>query len=126
MHKGYLERGMLNQRTTVDNTRLNRYQVLAEVDEVISNFVQSARDNIGELYDLHCFESAAECLEFIDSLLANNMYLYPIAERVEDCVRGPNPTQRESRADNEWLASALVSGGNNPAVNLHHILSSGE
>jgi len=34
-------------------------------------------------------------LEFIDSLLADNKYLFPIAERVEGGVRGPNPTQRE-------------------------------
>jgi hypothetical protein len=57
--------------------------------------MQSARDNIAELYDLHCIESAAECLEFIDSLLAHNKYLFPVAEHVEGGVRGPNPTQRE-------------------------------
>jgi len=91
-----------------------------------SHFIRSARDNIEELYDLHRFESAAECLEFIDSLLADNKYLFPITEHVEGGVRGPNPTQRESKAANQWLASTLLPGGSNPAVYLHRILSSGE
>jgi ferritin-like protein len=73
---------------------LKRYQVRAQVDIVTSHFIQSARENTAELHDLHHFESAAERLEFIDSLLADNMYLFPIAERVEGGVRGPNPTQR--------------------------------
>jgi len=71
-HKGDLERGMLNQHPTLDITRSNRYQVRAQVDKVKSHSIQSARDNIAELYDLHRFESAAEHLEFIDSLLADN------------------------------------------------------
>jgi hypothetical protein len=83
-------------------------------------------DNIAELYDLHCFKSAAECLEFIHSLLADNKYLFPVAERVEGGLPGPNPTQRESKADNKWLESTLLPGRGNPAVNLHQILSSGE
>jgi hypothetical protein len=53
-------------------------------------------DNIAELYGLHRFESAAEHLEFIDSVLADNKYLFPIAERVEGGVRDRKPTQRES------------------------------
>ena len=117
---------MLNQRPTVDITRSNRYQVRAQVDKVKSHFIQSARDNIAELYDLHRFESTAERLEFIDSLLADNKYLFPIAERVEGGVRGPNATQRESKAANEWPVSTLLPGGSNPAVYLHQILSSGE
>ena len=117
---------MLNQRPTVDITRSNRYQVRAQVDKVKSHFIQSVRDNIAELYDLHRFESAAERLEFIDSLLADNKYLFPVAERVEGGVRGPNPMQRESKADIKWLASTLLPGGGNPAVYLHQILSSGE
>jgi len=88
--------------------------------------MQSARDNIAELYDLHRFESAAERLEFIDSLLADNQYLFPVAERVEGGVRGPYPTQRESIANNEWPASTLLPGGRNPAVYLHQILSLGK
>jgi len=117
---------MLNQRPTVDITRSNRYQVRTQVNKVKSHFIQSVRDNIAELSDLHRFESTAERLEFIDSLLADNKYLFPVAERVEDGVRGPNPAQRESKADNEWLASTLLPGGGNPAVYLHQILSSGE
>jgi hypothetical protein len=117
---------MLKQRPTLDITRSNWYQVRAQVDKVKSHFIQSARDNIAELYDLHRFESTAERLEFIDSLLADNKYLFPIAERVEGGVRGPNATQRESKAANEWLASTLLPGGSNPAVYLHQILSSGE
>jgi hypothetical protein len=104
-HKGDLERGMLNQRPTLDITCSNRYQVQAQVDKVQSHFIQSARDNIAERYDLHRFESAAEHLGFIDSLLADNKYLLPIVERVEGGIRCPNPTQRESKAANEWLAS---------------------
>jgi hypothetical protein len=117
---------MLNQRPTVDITRSNRYQVRAQVDNIKSHFIQSVRDNIAELYDLHRFESAAERLEFIDSLLADNKYLFPVAERVEGGVGGPNPTQRESKADIKWLASTLLPGGGNPTVYLHQIFSSGE
>jgi len=117
---------MLNQRPTVDTTRPNWYQVRAHVDMVKSHFIQSVRDNIAELYDLHRSESAAERLEFIDSLLADNKYLFPVAERVEGGLRVPNPTQRESKAENESLASTLLPGGSNPGVYLHHILSSGE
>ena len=92
-HKGDLERGMLNQRPTVDITRSNRYQVRAQVDKVKSHFIQSVRDNIAELYDLHCFESAAEHLEFIDFHLADNKYFFPVEECVEGGVCGPNPIQ---------------------------------
>jgi hypothetical protein len=65
-------------------------------------------------------------LEFIDSRLADNMYLFPVAERVEGGVGGPNPTQRELKADNEWLESTLLAGGGKPGVYLHQISSSGE
>jgi hypothetical protein len=117
---------MLIQQPTVEITRSNRYQVRTQVDTIKSHLIQSVRDNIAELYNLHRFESTAEHLQFIDSLLADNEYLFPIAERVEGGVRGPNPTQRESKADNEYLASNLLPGGINPAVYLHLILSSGE
>jgi hypothetical protein len=114
---------MLKHRPTLDITRSNQYQVQAQADMVKSHFIQSVTDNIAELYDLHRFESAAELLEFIDSLLADTKYLFPIAERVEGGVRDTNPTQRESKAANEWLASTLVPGRSNPAVCLHQILS---
>jgi len=117
---------MLKQWPMLDITRSNWYQVRAQVDKVKSHFIQSARDNIAELYDLHHFESTAERLEFIDSLLADTKYLFPIAECVEGGVRGPNPTQRESKAANKWLASTLLPGGSNPTVYLHQMLSLGE
>jgi len=110
----------------VDITRSNRYQVRAQVDKVKSHCIQSARVNIAERYDLHHFESATEHLECIDSLLADNKYHFPVAEHVEGGVRGPNPTQRESKIDNEWLASSLLPGRGNPTVYLHQILSLGE
>jgi len=117
---------MLKQRPTLEITHLNLYHVRAQVDKVKSHFIQSATDYIAELYDLHRFESATDHLEFIDSLLADNKYLFPVAERVEGGVRGPNPTQRESKAANEWPASTLLPGGSNPGVYLHQIQSSSE
>jgi len=76
-------------------------QVRAQVDKVKSHLIQSAKDHIAEVYDPHCFESDAEPLEFIDSLLADNKYLFLVAEHVEGGVCGPNPTQRVSEAANE-------------------------
>jgi len=67
---------------------------------VKSGFIQSARDNIVELYDLHPFESDAEHLEFIVSLLAYKKCLFAVAERVEGGVCGPNPMQRVLKAAN--------------------------
>jgi hypothetical protein len=116
---------MLKQRPAVDIPRSNRYQVRTQVDTVKSHFIQSAWDNIAELYDLHQFESAAERLEFIDSLLADNQYLFPITERVEGGECGPNPTQRESKDANEWPASTLLHRGSHSTVYQHQILSSG-
>ena len=58
--------------------------------------------------------------------MADNKCLFPVAERVEGGVHGPNPTQRESNADNELLASTFHCGGSNPAVDLNQIISSGE
>jgi hypothetical protein len=117
---------MLKQRPRLDITCSNWYQIRAQLDKVKYHFIQLARDNIAELDDLHCFEFTAERLEFIDSLPADNMYLFPIAERVEGGVQGPNATQRELKAANEGLASTLLPGGSNPAGYLHQILSSGE
>jgi len=117
---------MLKQWPTLDITPSNRYQVRAQVDKVKSHFIQSARENIAELYDLHRFESTGEHLEFINSFLADNKYLFPGAECVEGGVCGPNLTQRESKAANEWPAFTLFSGGSNLGVYLHYILSSGE
>jgi len=88
--------------------------------------MQTVRDNKAELYDLQRFESNAEHLEFIGSLLADNKYLFPVAERVEGGVHGPNPMLRVSKAANEWPASTLLPCGGNPAVHLHQVVSSGE
>jgi hypothetical protein len=88
--------------------------------------MQSAMDNIAELYDLHLFESATEHLECIDCLLGNNKYLFLIAVRVEGSVHSPNPTQKHSKAGNERQVSTLHPGGSNPAVYLHQLLSLGE
>jgi len=81
---------------------------------------------MAEVYDLPRCESDAERLKFIDSYLADNKYLFPVAEHAEGSVRGPNRTQRVSKAANEKPASSLLSGGCHPAVYLHQILSSGE
>jgi len=126
MHKRDLKRGMLNRRPTWDITRSNCYQVRAQVDMVKSHFIQSARDQIAEPYDLNSFGSNAERLEFIDSILTDNKYLFPLAERVEGGVHGANPMQRVLKADHEWPVSTSLPGGSNPAVYLFQILSSGE
>jgi hypothetical protein len=114
---------MLKQRPTLDITRSNQHQVDAQLDKVKSNFIQSARDNIAELYDLHDFESAAKHLEFIDSLLADTKYLFPEEETVDGGVRGPSPMLRESKAVNAWPASNTPLGGDIPALYLDRILS---
>jgi len=93
---------------------------------VKSHFIQSVRDNVAELYYRHRIDSAAERLEFIDSLLADNKDLVPVAEYVEGGVCGPNATHRELKADNVLLASTLLAGGSHPVVNLHQTISSGE
>ena len=55
----------------------------------------------------------------INSLRADNKSHFPVAQRVQGGVCGPNPTQRELKADNEWLASTLLPGGSNTVVYLH-------
>jgi len=126
LHKGDLERGRLKQWPRLDITRSIRPQVQAQVEKVKSHFIQFARDHIAELYDLHCFESDTERLEFIDSLLADNKYLFLVAEHGKGGVCGPEPTQRVSKAANEWTVSILLPGVTNLRVYLHQILSSGE
>jgi hypothetical protein len=63
---------MLNQLPTLDITRSKGYQVRVQVDKYQSHFIQSIRDNIAELFELHHFESSAARWEFVDSLLADN------------------------------------------------------
>jgi hypothetical protein len=117
---------MLKQRPRMDITCSIRYHVQAQVHKVTSHFIQSARNHIVKLYDLHSVESDAERMEFIESLLAENNYLFPVAEHVEGGVRGANPMWRVLKASNEWPVSTLLSGECNPGVYLHQILSSGE
>jgi len=117
---------MLKQWPTLDITRSNQYLVREQVHQVKSHFIQSARDNIAEHYDLHLSESDTECFEFIDSCLADNKYHVPVAEHVEGGVCGPNRTQRVSNAANQLPASTLLPGRSNARVYLHQILSSGE
>lgn len=63
---------MLKQHPTLDITPSNQYQLRAQVDKFITHYIQSARDNLAVLYDLHDFKSDAEQLEVIDGLLADN------------------------------------------------------
>jgi len=125
-HKGNPEGGMLKQQPTLDITSLNRYEIWAHVDMVQSHLVTSASDITAELYDLHCSESDTKCLELVHSLLADNKYHFPGAEGVEDGVHGPNPMQRQSKADDKWPESTSLPRGRNPGVYLHPIVSSGE
>jgi hypothetical protein len=92
MNKVDVEKGMLNQRPILDNTCSNRNQVRAQVEKVTSHFIHSPRDNTAEFYHLHLFQFVAERLKFIDSRLAVNKDLFPVAEHVEGGVRGPNTT----------------------------------
>jgi len=114
MHRADPERGTLKRWPTVDITSSIRYQVRAQVDKVKYHYITSARDHIAEHFDLHPFESNGEHLEFIDSFLADNKYLFPVAEHVEGGVHGRNPTQKVSKAANDWPASTLLAGGSNP------------
>jgi hypothetical protein len=84
---------MLKRRPSLDIPCSIWYQVRAQVDKVKSHFIQSASDDIAEHYYLHRFESDAERLDLIDSLQADNKYLFPVADRVEGGVHRPNPTQ---------------------------------
>lgn len=63
--------------------------------------MQSARGNIAQRYEFHSFESDTERLSSIDSVLVSNEYLFPVSERVEDGVRGPNPMHSEAKGANK-------------------------
>jgi len=93
---------------------------------VKSSLLQAARDNQAELHDFHSFESYAERLEFIDSLLADNKYPVLVAEHVEGGVHCPKSMQGESKAVNNWPASTLFLGRCDHAVYQHQMLSSAE
>jgi len=126
MSNGELERVMLKQWHTLNIVCSNWYQVQVQVDKAKSHFIQSARGNIAELYDLHCFKSDAKHLEFIDSLLPDHSYLFPVAKHVEGGVHGPNPMLRVSKAANKWLSSTVLPGRSNTMVYQHQVWSSGE
>jgi hypothetical protein len=76
MPKGDLARRILKRRPTLDITCSFRYQVRPQIDKFQSHFIQSARDYVAEVYDIHRFESDTERLEFIDSILADNKYFF--------------------------------------------------
>jgi hypothetical protein len=78
-------------------------------------------DNIADLHHLHCFESDAEHLEFIDALVPDTKYRVPVAECVEGGVCSPNPMQRALKAAKEWPSSAIHPGGSKPAQYLLQI-----
>jgi len=94
-HKGDFERNLLKQQPALDIIHSNQYQVRVQVNTFESKCIQSARDNTAELCDFHHFHSDAECLEFIESLLADNKHLFPVAKLVEGGVHCRNPRQRE-------------------------------
>jgi hypothetical protein len=122
MHKSDLDTVLLKRQPTLDITRSIWYQVRAHVNKLKVNFIQSARDHIAELYDLHHFESDAEHLEFIDSLLADIKYLFRVAVGMEDGVHGTNPMKIVLKAAKKLPASTLLPGGSNPAIYRHQIL----
>jgi hypothetical protein len=92
---------------------------------VKSHFIQSAWNNNAWLSGFHRLASAAEHLQFFDSLVADNKYLFHIPKCVEGDVHCPNPTQRESKAAHEWPSSTLLPGQSNPVVDFDTILSLG-
>jgi hypothetical protein len=100
-YKGDCERGMLKRQPTFDITCSIRYQVQTQVDKVKSHFIQSVTDHIAEVHNLNHFESDTERLEFIDSLVADNKYLFHVAECVQGGLHGPNPMETVSKPSNK-------------------------
>jgi hypothetical protein len=109
---------MLNQRSTLAIVRSHRCQVRAQVEKVKSHFIQTSRDNIAKLDNIHRFEYSAERLEFIDFRMVDNKNMFPVEKPVEGGALGPHPTQRESKPDNEWQASSLLLARGNPTDDL--------
>jgi hypothetical protein len=110
----------------LDITCSSCYQIWAPVDQIKSFLIYSVRDNIAEICDLHHIGSDTERVEFIDPILADNKYPFPVVEHVEGGVCAPNATLRVSNAANKWQASTELSGGSHPTILRHHIISSGE
>jgi hypothetical protein len=103
---------------------LKPVQFHTQVDYDGSHFIQLVIYNIAEFYDLHCFESYAEHLEFINSLLAENKYLVRIAQHMKSGVHCPNPTQTVSKAANKYRESTFVPGVTNCGLCSDQIVSS--
>jgi hypothetical protein len=80
-------------------------------------------DNIAEHYDHHRYESAAEHVEFSNSLLAHIENISAVAKRIKRDVHGQNPMQREFESDTQLLVSTLHPCEGIPAMDLHHIVS---
>jgi len=76
MHKGDLQGDMLKQWPTLDIPCSNWYHIQAQVAKIESYIIHSARVNLVLLYDLHHFVSGPEPLDFSDSLLADNQYVF--------------------------------------------------
>jgi hypothetical protein len=96
MHKGDIERGMLNPQPTLYITHSNRYQVRAQVNKVKSHFIQSARDNLGELYNLHRCKSTAELYNFLIPFWQRITVLF-LSQRVWQAVYAVQIQRGESR-----------------------------
>jgi len=123
IHKGDLERGMLKRWTMLEITHSNCYHVRTLVDEVNFHFIQITRDNIAECTDVHSFESEAQHLEMIDSLLSDNKNCFRSAERIEDGACSSNTAQIESNAANKCQASSWIASGSNYWAPLREIFS---
>jgi len=93
---------------------------------VKSDCIQSARDNIAELYDYHWLESNAEDLKLVQPIMADNKYIFPVAEHVQGGELGPNPMLNKSKAANELPPSILLTGRIIPGDYLHQSLSIGQ
>jgi len=63
---------------------------------VKSDVIQSVRDNIAVVNDLHWFESTTERLEFIDSFLADNKNFF-LSQSVWEVVYTVQIEHRESQ-----------------------------
>jgi len=76
---------------------------------------------MADLYYFQSYESAAERLQFVDSLLVDNKHLFLVAVRGEGGVRGPNRMHGEANASNERPASTLLPGRSNSEASILQI-----
>jgi hypothetical protein len=115
---------MLKQWLTLDITCSNWHQFCSPVDKVKSHFIPSATNYIAVLYSLRRFESATERLQLIESLLADNMYHFPVAKRMEGGACGPKPMPRKLKAGNGQPVSTFLTGRCHSAVYINKMLLS--